>query len=284
MRDITARAANATDQEVAALALEAWSARRLATFEDAERGLLFGRLDFEAVEQPALRRPPLGARRRRRPGRRQLAGARREAVLHRHSRRSTARHAPAPLPGPGPAAARHRRRVARRDDARRRLGRRLPARGARAQPRLPYARHRRDDPGRPVPADHPRSRPPACHPGRTRYGQDRRRAAPGVLAHLHRARAERAQPRARRRPEPHVHGVRLARAAGARRRKRRAARRRRTGRRRDADPAGRSRSCAAEGGPSDGGPRRPRGRAPARRLAGGAEPQARRRVHPRADT
>ena len=52
MRDITARAANATDQEVAALALEAWSARRLATFEDAERGLLFGRLDFEAVEQP----------------------------------------------------------------------------------------------------------------------------------------------------------------------------------------------------------------------------------------
>ena len=52
MRDITARAANATDQEVAALALEAWSARRLATFEDAARGLLFGRLDFEAVEQP----------------------------------------------------------------------------------------------------------------------------------------------------------------------------------------------------------------------------------------
>src|SRR5687768_7584690 len=52
MRDLTARAANATDQEVAALALEAWSARRLATFEDAERGLLFGRLDFEAVEQP----------------------------------------------------------------------------------------------------------------------------------------------------------------------------------------------------------------------------------------
>ena len=52
MRDITARAATATDQEVAALALEAWSARRLATFEDAERGLLFGRLDFEAVEQP----------------------------------------------------------------------------------------------------------------------------------------------------------------------------------------------------------------------------------------
>ena len=48
----SARAATATDQEVAALALEAWSARRLATFEDAERGLLFGRLDFEEVERP----------------------------------------------------------------------------------------------------------------------------------------------------------------------------------------------------------------------------------------
>jgi DNA helicase IV len=52
MRDLVARAANATDQEVAALALEAWSARRLATFEDAERGLLFGRLDYEDVERP----------------------------------------------------------------------------------------------------------------------------------------------------------------------------------------------------------------------------------------
>jgi DNA helicase IV len=52
MRDLVARAATATDQEVAALALEAWSAKRLVTYEDAERGLLFGRLDFEAVERP----------------------------------------------------------------------------------------------------------------------------------------------------------------------------------------------------------------------------------------
>jgi DNA helicase IV len=52
MREVVGRAASATDQEVAALALEAWSARRLATFEDAERGLLFGRLDFEEVERP----------------------------------------------------------------------------------------------------------------------------------------------------------------------------------------------------------------------------------------
>ncbi len=49
---LVARAATATDQEVAALALEAWSARRLATYEDAERGLLFGRLDYEDVERP----------------------------------------------------------------------------------------------------------------------------------------------------------------------------------------------------------------------------------------
>lgn len=52
MRDVVSRAANATDQEVAALALEAWSARRLVTYEDAERGLLFGRLDFDDIERP----------------------------------------------------------------------------------------------------------------------------------------------------------------------------------------------------------------------------------------
>ncbi|MEJ7569934.1 MAG: ATP-binding domain-containing protein [Gaiellaceae bacterium] len=52
MRDVVSRAANATDQEVAALALEAWSARRLVTYEDAERGLLFGRLDFDDVGRP----------------------------------------------------------------------------------------------------------------------------------------------------------------------------------------------------------------------------------------
>ena len=52
MRDIVSRAATATDQEVAALALEAWTAKRLVTYEDAERGLLFGRLDFDDVERP----------------------------------------------------------------------------------------------------------------------------------------------------------------------------------------------------------------------------------------
>ncbi|HVM69928.1 MAG TPA: AAA family ATPase [Gaiellaceae bacterium] len=52
MRGVVARAATATDQEVAAVALERWSAKRLATYEEAERGLLFGRLDYDDVERP----------------------------------------------------------------------------------------------------------------------------------------------------------------------------------------------------------------------------------------
>jgi hypothetical protein len=51
MRDVVVRAADAADGEVAQAALDAWAVKRLATFEDAERGLLFGRLDFEAVER-----------------------------------------------------------------------------------------------------------------------------------------------------------------------------------------------------------------------------------------
>src|SRR5437588_9163616 len=52
MRAIVARAADAGVGEVAALALEAWSARRLRTFEDAERGLCFGRLTLEDMLRP----------------------------------------------------------------------------------------------------------------------------------------------------------------------------------------------------------------------------------------
>ena len=51
MRDVVLRAGDAADGEVAQAALDAWAAKRLATFEDAERGLMFGRLDFEAVER-----------------------------------------------------------------------------------------------------------------------------------------------------------------------------------------------------------------------------------------
>ena len=52
MRDVVVRAADAVDGEVAQAALDAWAARRLATYEDAERGLCFGRLDFETLELP----------------------------------------------------------------------------------------------------------------------------------------------------------------------------------------------------------------------------------------
>ena len=52
MRGRVERAADATDNEIAALALEAWAVRRLKTFEDAEHGLCFGRLDLETTPLP----------------------------------------------------------------------------------------------------------------------------------------------------------------------------------------------------------------------------------------
>ena len=76
----------------------------------------------------------------------------------------------------------------------------------------------------------------ARHPGRAGHRQDGRRAAPRLLAALHPPRA--AAPRARRRSEPHVHGLRLARAAGARRGGGRAASGLRAPRRRRGDARG----------------------------------------------
>ena len=52
MRSVVARAADAVDGEVAQAAMDAWAARRLKTFSDAERGLVFGRLDFEQLTRP----------------------------------------------------------------------------------------------------------------------------------------------------------------------------------------------------------------------------------------
>ena len=52
MRERVEHAADATDNEIAALALEAWAVRRFRTFEDAERGLCFGRLDLETTPRP----------------------------------------------------------------------------------------------------------------------------------------------------------------------------------------------------------------------------------------
>jgi DNA helicase IV len=52
MRQAVARAGDAVDGEVAQAAMDAWAARRLRTYEDAERGLCFGRLDFEQLARP----------------------------------------------------------------------------------------------------------------------------------------------------------------------------------------------------------------------------------------
>jgi DNA helicase IV len=52
MRDVVARAADSVEGEVAQAAMDAWAARRLRTYEDAERGLCFGRLDFETLTRP----------------------------------------------------------------------------------------------------------------------------------------------------------------------------------------------------------------------------------------
>ncbi len=52
MRSLVARAAGSVDGEVAQAAMDAWAARRLKTFADAERGLVFGRLDFEQLARP----------------------------------------------------------------------------------------------------------------------------------------------------------------------------------------------------------------------------------------
>jgi DNA helicase IV len=52
MRLVVERAGEAGIGEIEAAVLEAWSARRLVTFEDAERGLCFGRLDLDGMIRP----------------------------------------------------------------------------------------------------------------------------------------------------------------------------------------------------------------------------------------
>ena len=52
MRAVVAGAGDRVDGEVAQAAMDAWAAKRLRTFEDAEQGLCFGRLDFEEGLRP----------------------------------------------------------------------------------------------------------------------------------------------------------------------------------------------------------------------------------------
>ena len=52
MRATLLRSAGVGATDVAAEAIEAWAVRRLATYDDAERSLCFGRLDLESVDAP----------------------------------------------------------------------------------------------------------------------------------------------------------------------------------------------------------------------------------------
>jgi DNA helicase IV len=52
MREVLERAGEAGVSEVAAEAIEKWSARRLVTFTEAERGLCFGRIDVDGYAEP----------------------------------------------------------------------------------------------------------------------------------------------------------------------------------------------------------------------------------------
>ena len=52
MRSTVARTQNAMATEWAALNMEAWAKRRMRTFEDAERGLVFGRLTLDGTPRP----------------------------------------------------------------------------------------------------------------------------------------------------------------------------------------------------------------------------------------
>src|SRR2546430_15611065 len=66
MRSTVARTQEAMATEWAALNMEAWAKRRMRTFEDAERGLVFGRLTMAASDGggAAIARPkdPAAAR------------------------------------------------------------------------------------------------------------------------------------------------------------------------------------------------------------------------------
>src|ERR1700751_5183611 len=52
MRSTVARTQEAMGTEWAALNMEAWAKRRMRTFEDAERGLVFGRLTLDGTPRP----------------------------------------------------------------------------------------------------------------------------------------------------------------------------------------------------------------------------------------
>ena len=129
MRATVGRTQEAMATEWAALEMEAWAKRRAHTFEDAERGLCFGRLTSTERRGPLYvgRRWVTTTSRSRSSstGRRRRRG--RSIPRRRRIRRG---HAAAPLPREGAEAPRHLRRVARRQ--RRSRARRSPTSSSRS--------------------------------------------------------------------------------------------------------------------------------------------------------
>ena len=170
MRTTLERTQDGAATEFAAIAMEAWAQAPPAHVPGRRARPLLRPADARQRAPAALRRAPLGARRRARDARRQLAGACGPARSTRRRRASrsgvTQRRR---FRTEGAPRRRHLRRVARRHQLSRARRFRLPARGARPPPRGPDARHRRDDPVRPVPADHRRARGRTRRPGRARH-------------------------------------------------------------------------------------------------------------------
>src|SRR6476620_7463917 len=58
MRATLERTGDSMATEFAAIAMEAWAKRRVRTFQDAERGLCFGRLTLDATLRPLYAATP----------------------------------------------------------------------------------------------------------------------------------------------------------------------------------------------------------------------------------
>ena len=255
--------------------MDAWAARRLRTYEDAERGLCFGRLDVETMRRPLY----IGRRWVHDEEQRQL-------VVNWQAPAARAFYTATPQDPHGVTLRRRFRTDGRKllDIADEALDGSIVDGAAVGDFLLEELERTRDARMRDIVATiqadqyrlitHDPNGPLVIQggpgTGKTAVGLHR------ASWLLYTARERPAAPRrARRRAEPHVHGVRQPRAAGARRGQRRAARGRRARRRRRARAARPARGRGAEGRPAARRGRPPRGRAAARLRAGGARDPAR---------
>ena len=235
MRDALVRAGDAVVDDVAGEAMDAWNARRLQTFEDAEQGLCFGRIDVETVGDPTY------------VGRRWVhdeGGA--PVVVNWQAPAARPFYTATPAEPHGVTLRRRFRTQGRTlldvsDEA-------LDGSIADAMlsvddfllEELERAREARmRDIVATIQADQYGliARDPstaAGRAGRSRHRQDGRRAAPGLVPAVQPPRGAAARPP--RRAQPDVHGLRVARASRARRGERGATRRRRARRRRRGEP------------------------------------------------